>query len=53
MNVFSCKGEYVSPIFVKPKTDRSYRLILNLKKLDEEIPFVHFEMETLQSNGNA
>ena len=27
-------GEFVSPIFVRPKDDESFRLILNLKKLN-------------------
>ena len=35
-------GEYISPIFLTPKSDGSFRLILNLKKLNEYMPCVHF-----------
>ena len=28
-------GESISPIFLTPKTDGTFRLILNLKKLNE------------------
>ena len=42
-------GEYISPIFIRPKPDGSSRLILNLKKLNQEMPHIHFKMETLHS----
>ena len=32
-------GEFISPIFLTPKSDGSYRLILNLKKLNEFTPY--------------
>ena len=43
------KREYISPIFIRQKPDSSYRLILNLKKLNENMPYIHFKMETFQS----
>ena len=42
-------GEYISPIFIRQKLDGSCRLILNLKNLNEDMPYIHFKMETLQS----
>ena len=42
-------GEYISPIFLRPKDDGSYRLILNLKKLNEATEYIHFKMDTLSS----
>ena len=41
--------EYISQIFIRQKLDGSCRLILNLKNLNEDIPYIHFKMETLQS----
>ena len=40
-------GEYISPIFIRQKPDGSCRLILNLKNLNEDMPYIHFKMETL------
>ena len=42
-------GEYISPIFVRPKGDGTCRLILNLKKLNRVTEYIHFKMETLLS----
>ena len=41
------EGEVVSPIFLRPKKDGTQRMILNLKKLNEEVTYHHFKMETL------
>ena len=41
--------EHVSPIFVRPKDDGAYRLILNLKKLNDATEYIHFKMDTLES----
>ena len=30
-------GEFISPIFLREKSDGGYRLILNLKKLNESV----------------
>ena len=42
-------GEYISPIFVQPKHDDTYRLILNLKNLNNDMPYVHFKMVNFSS----
>ena len=41
------QGEIVSPIFVRVKPDGGYRLILNLKKLNEKVEYKKFKMETI------
>ena len=41
-------SEYISPIFIRKKPDGSCRLILNLKNLNEDMPYIHFKTETLQ-----
>ena len=38
--------EYISTIFLVPKKNGSYRLILNLKKFNEHVEYFHFKMET-------
>ena len=42
-------GEYISPIFIVPKKNGEYRMILNLKQLNENIVYHHFKMETFKS----
>ena len=42
-------GEYLSSIFLRPKKDGSYRMILNLKPLNEHIVYRHFKMDTIQT----
>ena len=42
-------GEYISPIFIVPKKNGEYRMILNLKQLNENIVYHHFKMETFES----
>ena len=41
--------EYLSPIFVVPKKDGEYRMILNLKTFNKNIDFHHFKMDTFES----
>ena len=43
------KGWYIFPIFVRPKNDGACKFNLKLKKLNEEMPYIHFKMETLES----
>lgn len=40
-----CKKQFISKIFLIPKPDGSFRLILNLKKLNEFIVTDHFKLE--------
>ena len=41
--------QYISNIFVRPKKDGSYRVILNLKHLNTDIEHHHFKMDTFQT----
>ena len=41
------QGEYISPIFFSPKKDGSFRMILNLKKLNAYVVYHHFKMESI------
>lgn len=43
------KGEFLSSVFVTPKKDGSFRLILNLKNFNKHVAYHHFKMESLQS----
>ena len=43
------EGEFISPIFLRPKSDGGFRMILNLKKLNEVSEKQHFKMDTLKS----
>ena len=45
----SFNGDFLSTIFVRPKKDGSYRLILNLKPLNEFVSYYHFKMDTIQT----
>ena len=42
------KGEYISTIFLTPKKDGSFRLILNLKRFNKFVRYQHFKMESLK-----
>lgn len=42
-------GEFISNIFTREKKDGSFRVILNLKRLNQHISYQKFKMETLQS----
>ena len=42
------EGEFISPIFIRPKTDNRVRVILNLKKFNVNVENFHFKMETLK-----
>ena len=39
--------EYISNIFIRPKKNGKYRVILNLKHLNKFAEYHHFKMETL------
>lgn len=40
-----CKNQFISNIFLTPKNDGSYRMILNLKSLNKYILNKHFKLE--------
>lgn len=44
-----CPGEFISNIFLRPKKDGSFRMILNLKSLNQVIEYHHFKMDTLRN----
>ena len=43
------QGEILSNIFIRPKTDGTYRLILNLKEFNKNVSYYHFKMDTLNT----
>ena len=47
-----CKDQFISPYFLVPKPDGSYRFILNLKKLNNFVISEHFKMEDLRTAVN-
>jgi hypothetical protein len=42
-------GQIVSSIFLHPKKDGSYRLILNLKQFNTNVVYHHFKMDSIQT----
>lgn len=48
-HTFHENNEFVSPIFITPKSDGTNRLILNLKKFNESVKYEHFKMSTIHS----
>ena len=40
------EGEYIFPISLTPKSYGSFKMILNFKKLNDHMPYIHFKMET-------
>jgi hypothetical protein len=43
-------NEFVSNVFLRPKKEQGkYRMILNLKKLNEFVTYHHFKMDTLET----
>lgn len=41
--------EYISNIFTRPKKPSGLRVILNLKNFNENVEYVHFKMQSLQT----
>ena len=39
--------QVISPIFLIPKTENEFRMILNLKRLNKNTPYLHFKMDTI------
>ena len=42
-------GEVISPIFIRPKKDGTFRVIFNLKRLNETVFYHHFKMDMLET----
>ena len=42
-------GEFVSSLFLRPKSDGSFSMILNLKQFNESVEYHHFKMDTLET----
>ena len=42
-------GQFISPIFLRPKKDGHFRMILNLKRLNQSVKYHHFKMDTIWS----
>ena len=40
--------QFISPIFIRLKKNNEYRLVLNLKWLNQYIPYHHFKMDTFE-----
>ena len=47
--VYSQKDQFRSNIFIVKKKGGGNRPVINLKKLNQYVPFLHFKMERLQS----
>lgn len=43
------QGQVVSGIFLRPKKDGTYRLILNLKKFNDSVTYQHFKMDSIHT----
>ena len=42
------KGDFFSGVFTKPKKDGTYRMILNLKRVNTFMEYNHFKIESIQ-----
>eukprot|EP00794_Sanderia_malayensis_P001658 gene1658-1847_t len=45
-------NQVIFPIFLTPKPDGSYRMILNLKEFNDYVTYHHFKMDTLNTITN-
>ena len=43
------EGKFMSPMFLVPKSEYSFKMIWNLKKLNENMSYIHFKLETIKS----
>ena len=41
----STENQFLSSIFIVPKKDSGHRPVINLRKLNKHIPYIHFKME--------
>jgi len=42
-------GEFISTIFLRPKANRKFRMILNLKEFDKSVEHHHFKLDILDT----
>jgi hypothetical protein len=42
-------GEYINTIFIRPKPNGDWRMILNMKKLNSHIEYYKFKMDTIRN----
>ena len=47
VNPLDTRPGWVSNIFLQPKKDKGYRMILNLKPLNKKLKYIHFKMDTI------
>ena len=47
------EGDFFSTVFLRPKKDGGYQMILNLKDFNQFVEYLHFKMETLKDICNA
>ena len=52
IEVQECHDQFISTIFTRPKKNGEYRVIFNLKNLNESIEYHHFKMDTVESAVN-
>ena len=43
------EGEYISNVFLRPKSNGGFRVILDLSMLNKDVTYTHFKMESLHS----
>ena len=41
------EGEFVSTVFLREKKNNTFRMLLNLKELNQFIPYHHFKMDSI------
>ena len=41
--------QYLSPVFLRPKKNNEYRMILNLKKFNQHTLYQYFKMDTFET----
>ncbi len=47
--VSHCTDEFLSTVFLRPKKDGSFRLILNLKHLNLSVEYNHFKLDSIRT----